>query len=208
MRRVRVTRCRIIIDCYLAQAIGQIVGHLGMVNRQTLDILQLCAAGKDEERLVATGASESNIAGQAIAHEEHAAGRNFPMAFQQKLAQILARFAQGYGLTANGLGHHIDKGSRSCLDWKQGEKLCHGFYKRPCLPMISPLPNGIKASAAPARKRHFGFCSWKWARINLAADRLKSTSMMTASTDSPEKMASCRSFSFVMIPEPFYSNSI
>jgi len=54
-----------------------------MVNRQTLDILQLCAAGKDEERLVATGASESNIAGQAIAHEEHAAGRNFPMAFPE-----------------------------------------------------------------------------------------------------------------------------
>jgi len=70
------------------------------------------------------------------------------------------------------------------------------------------LPKGIRASAAPARKRHFGFWSWTWALINLAADRLKSTSMMTASTESPEKMASCRSLRLLMIPVPLYGDAL
>jgi len=108
MRRVRITRFRIIGcggGCYLAQAIGQIVGHLGMVSRQSLDVLQLCAAGEDEERLVATGAGESYVAGQTITHEEHAARRDFRVAIKQEPTQILAWLAQSCGLTAHGLGH-------------------------------------------------------------------------------------------------------
>lgn len=80
------------------------------------------------------------------------------------------------------------------------------FFKDP--PIISPFPKGISESAAPARNRHSGFCSWTWARIILAADKLKSTSMTTAWTGSPPYMASSRSLRLLITPPCYIETPI
>lgn len=97
------------LGAQIAQAVGHIVGHLGMARGQLGQIRFAAAAGEHQQRLIAAGARKANVAGQAVADEEHSIGRYVGVMLAQQLTQCLARFAQHRRLAASGLGDNVDE---------------------------------------------------------------------------------------------------